>query len=206
MIAKHKLERDVTVRERFGSVRRGSAPLLPTMPITMSGSPTGGTRFPSRPAQKPNYIVYSPPKKDPAAEAVAAKKNDLLNMRSKNIQHIMAQRTVVGFDSHTPIQLPPANPKMEALHKELGIDKVVTVKCPFVIDTTPGGQWANPLLTQDTTNGGSGKLRDSWMPGFREKGADGPARTDAVEFSANGNKASAVTPDGRLMRGGWSVS
>ena len=44
------------------------------------------------------------------------------------------------------------------------------------------------------------------MPGFREKGADGPARTDAVEFSANGNKASAVTPDGRLMRGGWSVS
>ena len=98
---------------------------------------------------------------------------------------------------------------MEDLHKELGIDKVVLVTCPFEIDTTPGGMWENPLLhSQDLSKdpGGSGKLRDSWAPGFRDKKPEstGP-RTDAVEFSANGNTANAYV-NGRLLRGGWCVS
>ena len=115
------------------------------MPVTAKfhTSPTrqhGGTRFPA--AQKQGYMTtYVPPKPDPVAAMQASKANELLNLRSKNINHILAQRSAFGAHSHMPIELPAANPRIDELHKELKIDEVVLVKSPFVIDTTPGGMW-----------------------------------------------------------------
>ena len=53
--------------------------------------------------------------------------------------------------------------------------------------------------------GGTGKLRDSWAPGFRDAKSTAPLRTDAVEYSSGGTIAPACV-DGRLLRGGWAVS
>lgn len=142
--------------------------------------------------------------RDAAEEADAAKRNDLLNMRSKNIQHILKQREAAGseFSSTAAITMPAKNPRMEALHKELGIDKTVIVKCPFEIDTTPGGYYRNKANNHLA------------MPGHNAPGMSAPVvaapvqrgpRTDATEFSANGNTASAYV-DGRLLRGGWAVN
>ena len=182
------------------------------MPVTA----TFHTKYPISPPKQPIYKAPSPykrPTPDPADEELARKMNDLLDYRSKNISNILAQKE--GHESaYAPVTMPPEDPRMESLHKELGIDKVVIVKCPFEIDTTPGGMWHNPLLPPEThsqtlDDGGQGKLRDSWAPGFREahdKAASGPQpRKDAVEFSANGNTAPAYV-DGRLLRGGWAVS
>ena len=73
----------------------------------------------------------------------AAKANELLNLRSKNINYILEQRSQAEnqFAATSAIKLPEKNPRIDELHYELGIDKVVLVKCPFEIDTTPGGQW-----------------------------------------------------------------
>ena len=150
---------------------------------------------------------YQRPAPDPIEQAEAAKYNDLLNRRSQAISHIITQKTAVGDYSNARITLPPADPRKEQLHTELGIDKVQIVKMPFEIDTTPGGFYKNQELSQDMSGGGKGKLRDSWAPGFRETGPAGPTtRTNAVEYSANGTVASAVTTDGRLLRGGWAVN
>ena len=81
--------------------------------------------------------MYRPPQRDVAADIHAAKANELLNLRSKNINHILDARQKAG-DPYKPISLPPSNPRVDELHKELGIDKVVLVKVPFQIDTTPG--------------------------------------------------------------------
>ena len=174
------------------------------MPVTMSMNKTSPPRSPTY--MHPSKSMYKPPSPDPAEVLAAAKANELLNLRSANISYILAQRSEAGkeFANKTAIKLPEANPRIDELHTELGIDKVVLVKCPFEIDTTPGGQWHNPLLTQSVEGGGTGKLRDSWMPGFREKQNEGPVRADAVEWSANGNAASACV-NGRLLRGGWAV-
>lgn len=174
------------------------------MPVTAKFHQSPPLRRPS-----PPYVPaqqYVPPTPDPVAELQAAKANELLNLRSKNISNIIGQRQSSPFDAKAAIAVPPADPRVEALHKDLGIDKVVLVKCPFNIDTTPGGQWQNPLLTQDMTTGGKGKLRDSWMPGFRDVGHDENAevRVSAVEYSSGGVSASACV-DGRLLRGGWAV-
>jgi hypothetical protein len=153
--------------------------------------------------QRPMY--YERPKPDPDAELAKAKANELLNLRSANIGSMLAQKEAAGGPhSHEKINVPAANPRMDELHKELGIDKVVLVKCPFQIDTTPGGQ--NSLQSQEMGSGGQGKLRDAWMPGFRDVGhAEGaPPRTAAVEYSANGHTAPAYV-GGVLLRGGWSV-
>ena len=87
--------------------------------------------------------AYTPPKPDPAEVAHAAKANELLNLRSKNINYILEQRSQQEneFAAHSAIKLPEKNPRIDELHYELGIDKVVLVKCPFEIDTTPGGMW-----------------------------------------------------------------
>ena len=146
---------------------------------------------------------YQRPLPDPAAEAQAAKANELLNMRSKNISHIMAQRTAVG--PMGSITLPEDNPRANMLHKELGIDKVVLVKSPFQIDTTPGGFFEPGAgHSQSMEGGGKGKLRDSWAPGARVD-AVAPPRVDAVEYSYGGHVSPAYV-DGRLLRGGWAVA
>jgi len=149
---------------------------------------------------------YRPPAVDPREMEQAAKANELLNLRSKNISHIMAQRVGVnGFESHAAVQPPAANPRVGELHQELGIDKVVLVKSPFKIDTTPNGYY-NAQLSQNMDNGGQGKLRDSWMPGARQAvSSHAPPRVDAVEYSANGQTAPAYV-NGRLLRGGWAVN
>lgn len=171
------------------------------------------------PISPPKQPVYQRPKSyvrpqpDPNEIAHASKANELLNLRSKNINHIIGQRAEAA-SAYTPIQLPPKNPRVDELHKELGIDKVVLVTSPFQIDTTPGGFWPNPLLpdhlhSQNLSDGGQGKLRDSWSPGFREAHDEAlrkaNVRSDALEFSANGNAASACV-QGRLLRGGWAVN
>ena len=84
--------------------------------------------------------MYRPPQRDPAAELHAAKANELLNLRSQNISHILKQKAESN-DPYAVVAQPPVNPRVTELHKELGIDKVVLVKCPFYIDTTPGGMW-----------------------------------------------------------------
>ena len=121
---------------------------------------------------------------------LAAKANELLNLRSKNIQHIIQQRQQAGgeFSATSAIKLPPKNPRVTELHQELGIDKVVIVKCPFEIDTTPGGFYKN---------------RAAPPPRNEPK----PEREQAMaqEWSANGNAASAYQ-QGRLLRGGWAVN
>lgn len=171
---------------------------------------TKTTNSPTRPIQPKRpwpYVQppsYSPPQPNVSAEAEAAKANELLNLRSKNISHILAQRAALPAYSNEPIALPPENPRTEALHKELGIDKVQIVKMPFEIDTTPGGYYKSMELTQDMSDGGQGKLRDSWTPGFRDRKNTAPPRTDAVEYSGNGAVASAYV-NGRLLRGGWAV-
>ena len=112
---------------------------------------------------------------------------------------------VNGFESTSAIQLPAANPRVNELHQELGIDKVVLVTSPFKIDTTPNGYY-NSQLSQNVENGGQGKLRDSWMPGARQAtNMYAPPRPDAVEYSANGQTAPAYV-NGRLLRGGWAVN
>jgi hypothetical protein len=155
--------------------------------------------------QPPAYVRPEP---DKEAELAAAKANELLNLRSRGISSIIKQREEAGsqYAAHSAIKLPPADPRTEELHKELGIDKVVTVKCPFEIDTTPGGFYKTQgaqAVTQDVSNGGKGKLRDMWMPGARES-ATPPPRPDALEYSANGTTAPAYV-DGRLLRGGWAA-
>ena len=181
------------------------------MPVTMKGSPTSPTRNRNLgvATQQPVFRApqkYVRPSADPRQELEAAKANELLNMRSKNISSILAQREANGseFAAHSAIQLPPQNPRIDELHQELGIDKVVLVKCPFEIDTTPGGFYKNQALSQDMNSGGKGKLRDSWMPGARDVTAPLP-RPDAFEYSANGTAAPAYV-DGRLLRGGWAVN
>ena len=87
--------------------------------------------------------MYQRPLPNVAEQEHAAKANELLNLRSKNISSILEQRAAAGneFAAHSSIKLPAKNPRIDSLHKELGIDKVVLVKCPFNIDTTPGGMW-----------------------------------------------------------------
>jgi hypothetical protein len=152
-----------------------------------------GMRFHAKssmsPPKQPVYEVPKPyvrPTPDAAEQAHAAKLNELLNIRSKNINHILEQRAQAGneFSASSAIELPPANPRADLLHKELGIDKVVLVKCPFTIDTTPGGFYKHQPKPQPPP----------------------PPRTEAFEYSANGNAANALTPDGRLLRGGWAVN
>ena len=159
-----------------------------------------------RPMLPPTHMMqYQPPKVDPKAELAAAKANELLNYRSANISHIMAQRAAIGEWSNAPITLPTPDPRMEKLHKDMGIDKVVLVTSPFNIDTTPGGFYKNQELhSQDMAGGGKGKLRDSWAPGFRDAKNEGPARESAVEYSASGTTCPASV-NGRLLRGGWAV-
>ena len=101
--------------------------------------------------------------------------------------------------------MPAPNPRAAELHAELGIDKVVLVKSPFVIDTTPGGFHDPNASVASASSGGKGKLRDSWAPGFRNTQTTGPVRDSVVEYSSGGSKVSAVV-DGRLLRGGWAVS
>ena len=161
----------------------------------------------SPPTRQPIYRQpgqYVRPAPDPKAELEAAKANELLNLRSATISNILKQRAEAGseFAAHSAIKVHD-DKRAEELHKELGIDKVVTVKCPFEIDTTPGGFYKNEALTQNVENGGKGKLRDMWMPGAREVTIP-PARPDAMEYSANGNTAPAFV-DGRLLRGGWAA-
>ena len=125
------------------------------MPVTMSMNKTSPPRSPTY--MHPSKSMYKPPSPDPAEVLAAAKANELLNLRSANISYILAQRSEAGkeFANKSAIKLPEANPRIDELHKELGIDKVVIVKCPFEIDTTPGGQWHNPLLTQSVEGGGT---------------------------------------------------
>lgn len=155
---------------------------------------------------RPKYPQYSfTPKGDPFANEAAAA-NELLDLRSKNINHIIKQRAAVGDYGRSVIELLPPDPRVEQLHMDLEIDKVVLVKMPFEIDTTPGGFYKNQALTQDMSGGGAGKLRDGWIPGARDAVAAAPTRTEAYEYSQNGTAAMAMTPDGRLLRGGWTVS
>ena len=170
----------------------------PSMKFHSSTSPTRQPVY----KQPQRYVRPEPDKK---AELEAAKANELLNLRSQGISNMLKQREEAGsqYAAQSAIKLPPANPRVEELHKELGIDKVVTVKCPFEIDTTPGGFYKNQALTQDLSGGGKGKLRDMWMPGARESSIP-PPRPDATEYSANGTAAPAFV-DGRLLRGGWAA-
>jgi len=153
-----------------------------------------------------NGFQYRRPLPDPQVELEARKANELLDLRSKNISHIIAQRetnNAAGY-GRAPIHLPAANPRIDKLHSELEIDKVVLVTCPFEIDTSPGGFYKNQALSQSMENGGKGKLRDMWMPGARDSVAP-PPRPDAVEYGVNGETASAYV-GGRLLRGGWAVN
>ena len=109
-------------------------------------------------SQQPTFQrpkAYIRPEADPSADVEAAKANELLNLRSQNISHIIKQREASGaqFSAHSSITLPEANPRINHLHQELGIDKVVLVKCPFEIDTTPGGYYKNASQTME--GGGS---------------------------------------------------
>jgi hypothetical protein len=149
-------------------------PVTATFHTSTSPPSLAGRRFRARPI-------------DPVEEERAAKANELLNLRSKNISSIIAQREKAGNDAHASIKLPPKNPRMDQLHKELGIDKVVIVKCPFEIDTTPGGFYKNKSRE-------AMEMRPMYpkITGTQE------------EFSANGAAVPAVV-DGRLLRGGWTV-
>ena len=103
------------------------------------------------PSMKMNAGYRSPPKQ--ISEDQMA--NDLLEMRSKNINHILQERDRVGHWGTIAVD-PRPNPQAEAYHKALGVDKVVLVKSPFQIDTTPGGgimperaQFANPMFWRE---------------------------------------------------------
>ena len=110
------------------------------------------------PSMKMNAGYRSPPKQ--ISEDQMA--NDLLEMRSKNINHILQERDRVGHWGTIAVD-PRPNPQAEAYHKALGVDKVVLVKSPFQIDTTPGGgimperaQFANPMFpNRETAPAGS---------------------------------------------------
>ena len=57
------------------------------------------------PPKQPIYgspKVYQRPQPDPADQLLASKANELLNMRSKNISYMMAQRQEAGNDYGMP--------------------------------------------------------------------------------------------------------
>ena len=130
-------------RDRDASVRRGCASRTMPVSMTFNGRPPISPPKHDYGGQFTRAPVWRPRQEDPAEMERAAKANELLNLRSKNINYILEQRSQAEnqFAATSAIKLPEKNPRIDELHYELGIDKVVLVKCPFEIDTTPGGQW-----------------------------------------------------------------
>ena len=114
------------------------------MPVTATFHTSTVSSPPRSPPKFGTFKTYVPPAKDPAAEEHASKLNELLNLRSKNISSIIAG------------EVPAPNPRAAELHAELGIDKVVLVKSPFVIDTTPGGFHDPNASVASASSGGKG--------------------------------------------------
>lgn len=107
--------------------------------------------------------------------------NELLELRSKNINHIMNERTKHGPQG--AIQLPPDDPRVNQLHSQLGVDKVVLVSSPLNIDTTPQA---------------AGDPQGRWKSEY-----NGPA-LDTVPYSMTGETGPG-TAYGLRIRGGWPV-
>ena len=107
--------------------------------------------------------------------------NDLLELRSKNINYIMEQRKVLGPGG--AIQIPPENARIQQLHTQLQIDKVVLVSSPLNIDTTPQK---------------AGDPQGRWKTNY-----NGPM-LDTAQYSMNGMTAPGVA-FGQRIRGGWPV-
>jgi len=107
--------------------------------------------------------------------------NELLELRSKNIGHIINERAQAG--PRGAIHLPPDNPRVNQLHSQLGIDKVVLVSSPFNIDTTPQA---------------AGDPQGRWHRQYT-----GPA-LNTVPYSMTGETGPG-SAYGVRVRGGWPV-
>jgi len=108
--------------------------------------------------------------------------NELLEIRSKNINSIMAQRKEAGPRGAIDMSS-IENPRGDQIHSQLGIDKVVLVSSPFHIDTTPQA---------------AGDPQGRWHTVY-----NGPP-LDTNEFSMTG-EAAPGSINGTRLRGGWPV-
>jgi hypothetical protein len=132
--------------------------------------------------------VVSPEQK--RQEALA---NELLELRSKNINHILNQRVGAGmFEATTAIQMPKENPRVDMLHKSLGVDQVVLVSSPMYIDTTP-------QAGHNTQGQAPGTLATS----VGMSSAPKPSYTNPVGLDGT---VGVGMVDGRQLRGGWPVN
>jgi len=70
----------------------------------------------------------------------AEEANELLELRSMGIKAMMNERQKGEMFGNTVVRVPPENPRVTQLTKNLGVDKVQLVSSPLQIDTTaPAG-------------------------------------------------------------------
>lgn len=67
----------------------------------------------------------------------AEEANELMELRSMGIRTMFDARKTGQMYGNQAVVVPPDNPRVTALNKKLGVDKVVLVSMPLQIDTTP---------------------------------------------------------------------